>query len=492
MTSFRLMHTSLTLLFLLGFQTLFAQTEWATISLDDMRGGVEEILQFSDDDDNLLLQIKGNKGIQFNLFHPDKSAGRQSFKLWSNKHYLLESLYDKRHFILFYEKRGDRSVYQYQTEKKSLSGQQLLRTNVGAKKEKRLANAFIGDDFLIFNYTLFPLTLHTYRYDEQRHFEKESRVFEKDKQEFFWGNIQLEEEIIIVRYSRKPLTMHLYRYFAGRGFVKKSFEVKPAYEKAGRNTKMMLAVGANDLHTPISAYVDGDEIYLDMDRLLGTISFKNKRNHPYPDVLRLNWQTQESQLLSFGEFPLPKFKRRNVALLDSLYFQLLINKKQLDLMIYHLKDQRLLKKHSYTQDDLETFIHGPAQMEKEYRLNTNRLGVFPLYNEKKITSKKVLKELAKGETIMEVYDLGEYVELRVSGENEKTIGIAWSGFVSYLSTADLEAKKPSDGASGKIEAYLKKLDDKGHLGAYLIYEYQDKMYLAYIHDIQKVCKIIEF
>ena len=490
MTSLRLINTGIIFVFLLGIHPLFAQTEWASIPLNDMRGEAEEILQFSDDQDNLLLQIKGRRDIQFSLFNPDKTVLHQSFKL-RNRHNLLESLYDKRHFILFYEKNRDESVYQYQTEKKSLTGQ-LLRTDVGAKKEKRLTNAFIGDDFLIFNYSLFPLTLHTYRYDDRRHFEKKSQVFEREKQEFFWGNIQLEDELIIVRYSRNPLTMHLYRYFEGRGFEKKSFRVKPIYAAAGRNANRLFAGGISDMHTPVSAHIDGDEIYLNMDPLLGTISFKNKRKHPYPDVLRLNWETQEGQLLSFGEYPLPKFRRRNVALVDSLYFQLLINKKQLDLMIYHLKDQRLLKKHSYTKNDLGSFIHGPAQMEKEYRVYTNRLGVFPLYNEKEISSKKVLKELAKGETFMEVYNLGEYVELRVSGENEKTIGIARSGFASYLSAADLEAEKPSDGASGKIEAYLKQLNDKGHLGEYLIYEYQDKMYLAYIHAIQKVCKIIEF
>ena len=482
------------LVFLLNTYVLSSQTEWANIPLDNMRGSIEDLQQFSDDEGNLLLQIKGPKSIHFGLIRPDRTLLHQSFKL-RNPHYLIESLYDEKHFVLFYEKPGDRHIYQYRTGKRSMNGR-LLKTDVGGDGEKSITNAFVKDDFLIFNYSKSPFTLHSYRYDEQRHFEKESQVFQSDKNEFFWGKINTGKDVIIVQFSRKPLTMHLYRYISGSGFEKKSFKIRPIYEAAGITKNGIFAVGENDINQPISAHIDGDDIYVDMEPLLGVFSLKAKRKRPYPGVLRLNWEKEEGQLLTFGS-PLPKFKRRSVAMLDSLYFQLLINKKQLDLMIYNVKDQRLVKKHSYNKHELDNFVHGPAQMEKEWRINMGGLGVLPFYNERNISSKKALKEFAKGNIFMDVSRQGDLIEIRISGANEKAFDTtARSGFISYLSDHTLGVKKMGDQASvpkwTKIERYLKELEGRGELGEYLIYDYQGGTYLAYVDELKEVCKIIAF
>lgn len=483
----------------------FAQKEFATIQLNPFLTGNTKMLQFLDDQGNLLFHFNLNSLNQFSLIQQNKEIKSQSIN-FSKKFRFQESIYNQDHFTLFYRHKGNKEVHLYRAYKNALSNQ-LVPTNAKGPKEKDLLSIFHKGEFLVFNYSKKPFTLHTYRYIEGEVFEKESQVFQENRRVFFWGRIILDEEIIFVRVSLNPQTIHFYRYSQDKGFEKRSLELSPLYEKAGIKAKVAFS---QDLYfgstIDLSSYVDGEDIYVDMDNLINISSLRRSYKRPYPGILRLNWNSGKGEILSFDTIGQWKFRNRVVALYGHLYFKFLTDKNHLQLSIYDIIQRSLIKKYTYHKDQKIRLIHGQAQFHKRSTLYFNLFSLIPvsvnlgLRKIKKIKNKKLLQILASGSNFIEVLSDEKLIELRIQGSRERNGLIAKTeivNFVAYLSRSDLSIIENFEELPSykwkTIDQYINNLEARNkNLGEYIVYNFQDEIHLAYIDKKLKQCKIIAF
>lgn len=483
----------------------YTQYEFATIALDPYMEEVKEILQFSDDQGNLLLNIHDQKNYQYSLIRPNKVIKNKTIWL-SKKYQFMESIYDKNAFTLFYRNTKTKEVYLYKTNKQSLPDE-LLKTNVGGPKEKALLGIFNDGDFLVFNYTKKPFTLHTYRYLEGQNFEKTSETFFNDKDEYrFIGRILEQNEIIFVRLSFKSDDFHFYRYFSDKGFEKISAELRPLYRRAGVGKATFIGDYFYLNHNAdLNASIQGNEIYLDMDEFIQVNRNTRYDERPYPGVLRLNWDSRKSEILSFDTIDW-KFKNRAVALHDNLYFRLLVGKEQLELSIYDLIQAKRVKKYHYNKNEKIDLFYGSASLNitssTEFNFPSLIMSMFTRKKKEEVISKeKLLEYLTKGSLYLNASGDEEVVELSASGTMFREVFVTkrkTASIVSYLAKSDLSIIDNIDQYNNpkwkRVDEYLEQLIKrmKKKLGPYIVYQYQDTIHLAYINKKKKLCKIIAF
>ena len=81
-------------------------------------------------------------------------------------------------------------------------------------------------------------------------------------------------------------------------------------------------------------------------------------------MLLLDWELDNSKIISFDKQNTTNFTNRQVTLLDNLYFKLLVSKKSFDLSIFDVTNQQLLKQYAYQKDQQMDIIYGSAKRRK--------------------------------------------------------------------------------------------------------------------------------
>ena len=503
----RLKRLILVIVLLAGLAKVHTQKEFATITLDDNLKEVKEILKFSDDQGHLLLNFHNRYTYQYNLIRPDKTIETQSIKL-DKRYRFIESIYDEKEFTLFYRNTRTKDIYLYRADKQFLPDS-ILKSNTSGPKEKALLGTFSQGDFWIFNHSRKPFTLHTYRYLEGKKFEKRSQAFLNSKRETsFAGRILTEDEIILVRYTLSPPILHFYRFFKDSGFERRSIELRPIYEKVGfRNKIRMVDIFYLSSNNELSAYIQGDDIYLDMENLISANDFRARNKRYYPSVLRLNWESGDAQVLRFDTLGQWKFRNRAVVLKDNLYFKLLMDKERLDLAVYDIVKAKRIKRYSYHRDQEIDLFHGQASLNSRTSFylgffSSSVLVPVALGNgkNKKISNKKLFKHLSSAPLFLDVSSDDEVIELSASGTRQREVFVLkteTASFTSYLSKPNLNIIDNIDDFNDPrwklIDQFLERLSkEKKKLGVYTIYQYRDQIHLAYIDKKLKCCKIIAF
>ncbi len=486
----------------------FAQNEFATIPLDTSLGDVHEMLQFSGGQSHILFKFQGEGLCQYSLLQQEKMIESKTLEL-GDKFNLLGWLYDENHFSLFYRNKKDKKFYVYSSDEQLLQDH-LLEANIQEPEEKHLAGVYNQGDFLIFNYLKSPFALHTYRYKNGQHFEKQSQAFQNSKREkMFIGQILTDNEAVFVRLTMNPFTMHFYRYFKDRGFEKKSIEIRPLYNKIGIKGKRIFASDVLlNASSKLNASIQGSHVYVDMENLIHinpTLSKKeNMKTHP--GVLRLNWDGEEGEILSFNSKENFKFINRSVALLENLYFVLLVNKDALELSIYDVTSQKLLKKYTYKENQEIDLIHGDAWMNKKISVGLDLFSTvfFPIGigdgHDKLIDNKTLLKNLSAETLFLDVFSDENIIELQITGMSQKEIFVdqtLTASFVGYLSKANLEIIKNFDDLEdprwAAINEYIQELTKTNkNIGEFMAFPYQEHILVAFIDKKQRHCKIVAY
>lgn len=488
----------------------FAQNEFATIPLDNSLKNVNKIMQFSDDQGNILFNFHDGDICQSSLVKHDKNIESQTIAFNYRNNYFLECLFDENQFILFYKDNKNGTVNVYNIGKQS-SSNQVLRTNIQDSEEKHLAYFQNQGEFLVFKYSKSPFTLHSYRYVDAQYFEKESQVFHNNKRErFFLGQIMTEDEMVFVRLTmNNPFSFHLYRYFKDKGFEKKSIDIRSIYQNAGFETKVFPSDNMRfESATELSAFIQGDNIYIDMESLIHinpTFSrIDNSKN--YPGILRFDWESEDSEILTFDKNNSTNFSNRCVVLLDSLYIKLLVNRNYFDLSIFDISSQKLLKNYAYNKDQKIDLIYEDARMGKTTTIDLSlRSGIhIPIEidhaQDEIIDTKKLLKNLSEENLFLAAYCDENIIELSVKGINYKGVILDkthTAGFVSYLLKSDLSIIKNSndleDSRYLEIDEYLLNLTKTNeNLGNTIVYRHHESIHVAYIDKKERHFKIITF
>lgn len=484
---------AIALIFYLGnLSTAHAQTELGTIELDPSLEDVQEIRHFYDDQGNFLFNFMGNEFFQFSLLRGDTLASSKTLYL-PDKHQFLDAIYDENHLSLFYRNKKEKDVYLYYTDMQTLP-EYMVKAGTRQDKEISLADVYHQGDFLSINYSRKPFTFHTYCNQENQAFVKQEQVFDSGWNWQFFGRIQTQEEIIFVRLQQKNSILHFYRYFKGRGFEEISFSLRSLYKERGFSSNGNTGGGTDyiDYYTANKrwdAFIEGEDIYLDLS----------------PGILHLNWTTKEPQLLSFDAPDDIPFVNRKFELLGNCYYKLLVNRSQLELSIYDIASQSLLKKYAYKANQNIDLIYGFAQKSKRLYSNLRlwrgaSIPVSTRYGKtKKINTEELLNNLSAESLSFRVSNDGDAIKLEVSGTDYKGVWVEKSetaSFVGFLNAADLEIIKEEEESIDPIftviDEYIAQLEEGTILGEYYTYYYQDKIHLAYIDKNLNCCKIIGF
>lgn len=88
-------------LFLIFLNKSFAQELVATIPLDVSIEKVNEIIQFSDDQDNIMFKFDSKNYCQYSLLRQNKLIERKTLKV-NDRYEFLECLHHENNFTLFY------------------------------------------------------------------------------------------------------------------------------------------------------------------------------------------------------------------------------------------------------------------------------------------------------------------------------------------------------------------------------------------------------
>lgn len=478
---------------LLGCQCSWAQTEYATIDLDASMGKITEIQQFSNGQGKLMFLFnKKDKKHQYSIVNPDKSILTKL--LWPKlPEVSTDAIHDDKEYILFYRSPGRRSIYVYRPED-PLATSVPLEVKTYTRKELHLLDFFHSGNLYVCNYTISPFSLHTYQYKQGDEFLKLDQVFDDSKREKFWGIILMEDEFIIIRYSRKKTQMVLYRFFPDYGFARKTFDLKALFKESGINEQSVSSLDFVSENNSINAFIKDQNIYLNTDQLLRTFRFRSTYKKPFPGVIKLNWETQESQLLELDRLEFEHYRNRAVTIQNELYFKFLVNKKLLELSIFDLAEEKLLKHYTYEAEKVVNLVYERANMEK---LHTIYLGIISISFRlnKDIDGKKLLKNLTRGNLYLDVFSDQDFYELSISSILDNG-SLMSTNFSSYLSKSDLKLiynfDKQEDTRYQQMDTYLNQIKSKGNLGEYLVYPFGDHIHLAYIHTKLKQCKIIAF
>ncbi|TNE46848.1 MAG: hypothetical protein EP344_19900 [Bacteroidetes bacterium] len=512
-------------LFMGSFLSAHTQTELATIALHPSLEDVRVMRHFHDDRGNTLFDFMGDTISQFSLVKGDSlvssktvglphraSAGadflQKHFPLLPDRHQFLNAVYDEGHVSLFYRNNAEKDVYLYYSDMQTLPDH-LIKLDVRQGKERALADVYHQGDFLVFNFSRKPFTFHTYRCHGDQAYEKKEQVLENRNNWQFLGRIQTDAEIIFVRLQMKDLTLHFYRYFKDRGFEKVAVPLVPLYKAKGLNARRGINITyANYFNADnrLDAFVEGDDIYLELTKFLpfGPGPGTGNKANLSAGILHLNWTTEKSQLLSF-DAPEDKWFLRRFDLLGSRYYKLLVNRSKLELSIYDVESQDLLKKYAYTADQNIDLIYGVAEQSKRLHGNMNWGGGFSTpvsmgyRNIKGLDTRALLDNLSAGSLSFQARNSGDKIRLDVSGTDYKGVFVNKSEtarFVGFLNASDLEIMdeqaEPVDPVFATIEDYIAQLEENARLGAYEIYFHQGKPHLAYIDKHLNCCKIIVF
>ena len=226
----------------------------------------------------------------------------------------------------------------------------------------------------------------------------------------------------------------------------------------------------------------------------------------YPGILRLNWEDGNGEIISFDKDNRTDFANRSVVLSGSYYFKLLVSKDYLDLSIYEVSSQKMLKNYVYNKDQSIDLIYEDAILSKTTNINLDMgsglsipLGIDHA-KQKVIDTKELLKNLSAEGLFLDVYQDEDLIELRATGINQKAIILdrtLRASFAAYLSKSDWSIiKNLSDLDDPKwmsVDEYIFNLTETNKdIGSIIVYEHQGNIYLAYIDKKQILCKIIAF
>jgi hypothetical protein len=501
-------HFGLILLFVFYSFRTSAQTEITQIPLDKSLGSQIEIMQFSADQGRTLLQLRGKKFCQYSLVTEGKLSESNTIAL-GMEYLFLDCIWDENDFNLFYRNKKNDKINLYKAGNQA-SSNRLEATNIESSGEKYLANLFYQGGFSVFKYSKTPFTLHEYSYEDDQYFEKSTQSFDNRKgEQFFHGQIRTDDELVFVRLSlNNPYALHFYRYFKNRGFEKRTVDVRTIYEKAGFQTKVFPIIDNLDASIELSASILGNGIYLDMEQLVDINPSMSKAVNlrQYPGILHLNWEDGNGEIISFDKDNRTDFVNRSVALSGSYYFKLLVSKNFLDLSIYEVSSQKMLKNYIYNKDQLIDLIYEDARLSKTTNINLDMgSGVsIPLgidhAKEKIIDTKELLKNLSDEGLFLDIYQDENLIELHATGINQKAIILdrtLRASFAAYLSKSDWSIIKNlsdlDDPNWMSVDEYIFNLTETNKdIGSIIVYEQQGNIYLAYIDKKQRLCKIITF
>lgn len=495
------------ILLLVFFNKSFAQKEITSIPLDNSLGKLSEIIQFSDGQGNTLFKFDGKDYCQYSILFQDTLI-KSKIQEIDDRFEFLECIRNNNDFTLFYRdtKKGDINIYNIGGE----TSAQFEKTNIQGSEESYLANAYYNGNFLVFRYTQSPFTIHTYTYKDGQYFQKKSQSFKNSSNEkLFLGKIQTENEIIFVRLTfNNPFAFHFYRYEPEKGFEKRSVNIEDAYREVGVKTKVVPSALEYTPSNQLSAYVQKNHVYLDMGNLVHlNPSLSRKINsRQFPGILEFDWKNEKGEIISFDRNNTTDFGNRSVAMLDNLYFKLIVTKNYFDLSIFELSSRELLKRFTYNQDEEIEILNRSARLQKtkSVNLNLSSMVFFPMEvgkpNAKDIDTKELLRKLSRGELFLNVFSDGNLIELNVSGIDiqERIFDVILeASFSCYFLKEDLSVIKnfdyTADARYAQIDEYVNELIQKNkEIEKFIVYSDHGKTHIAYIDKKNENCRIIVY
>ncbi len=496
---------SLLLLSFFFISTSIGQTEYANIELDNSLSSVEDIQQISDQKGNTILVFQSKKHLQFTLIKPGGQSTSKYFKT-KRRFTLIQSFNDEDYFYFFYQDKKS-TIHLYKTEKHTLN-EHFEKILPAHKTQKQLSELLYKGEFLAFKYSKKPFAIHTYEYKDGVKFKKNSQVFDNHKKEnFFVGRMLNNKEFISVRMTLNPLTYHFYRYRGAGVFEKKSIQLRPLYDEIGIKGKH--ALPEVDFLSPyfnLNFHIEDEDIYLDLGQLISINSLKHYTKQPKAGVLRFNWEKEEAEILMAKLNPDWKFTGRSFILHDSLYFDLTTSKEKLDLSIYNIKNQKLLKNYAYSVEDSIGLIQSQPLVSST---STMYMDLFsetsiPIKIKDKtyasISNEDLFKILSGENLYLDVFSDDSIIELQFSGVYFKNVvyevreSVAFSGYLSKTNFEIVEESAlPENTRWQKVDELIEALEKhQKDLELYISYESGGRLYLVYTVKNKNEARVIQF